>query len=173
MGKRFIERPTTRQILTQAERQIIREQAKIRTEQALESNADWLAQNFPKPKAEPRKVPRISVEDARSAADWAQFKRFEAMDDDNVTPDPLGKTGHYEPKSIYDPAPPSRIRREAPKKRKPRDPYATSTDCELPEYRAKATYTIEDANGVARGVIRINPFSKRITIGGFGLSDRK
>jgi hypothetical protein len=91
------------------------------------------------------------------------------MDNWNEMPDPMGKTGNHEPKSIHDPVPPSRISRIAPKKRKPRDPYATDQFCELPDYRRKQTYVIEDENGVARGAIEINPFSKKFRIGGFGL----
>jgi hypothetical protein len=158
--------------MTEAERRIIREQRQISYDQKREDASGWLAANYaPAPKAAPL-TQRLSLEDARSAADWAQFKRFEAMDDHNETPDPLGKTGHYEPKSIYDPAPPSRIRREAPKKRKGRDPYAVSDDCELPEYRTTRSYTIEDASGRAMGAIEVNQFSKRIRVGGFGLTDR-
>lgn len=172
MGRRFIERPTARQIMTEAERRLIREQRQISYEAKREEASDWLAANYPKAPAPKPMTQRLSLEDMRSAADWAQFKRFEAMDDHNETPDPLGKTGHYEPKSIYDPAPRARVSFERPKKRKGRDPYAVSEDCELPEYRRSATYTIEDGNGVARGVISVNPFSKRIHVGGFGLSTR-
>jgi hypothetical protein len=173
MAKRFIERPTARQILTEAERRVIAEQRRNAYDDKRESASGWLAANYaPPPKAEPVTA-RLSRADIRSAEDWAQFKRFEAMDDHNETPDPLGKTGHYEPKSIYDPAPPSRIRREAPKKRKGRDPYAVSDDCELPEYRTIRSYTIEDASGRAMGAIEVNQFSKRINVGGFGLVRRR
>jgi hypothetical protein len=172
MAKRFIERPTARQIMTEAERRVLRE-IRQNDYDAKRENADsWLAGNFaPVPKV-PAMHERLSVSDLRDKAEYAQFKRFEAMDDHNETPDPLGKTGHYEPKSIYDPAPPSRIRREAPKKRKGRDPYAVSDDCELPEYRTTKTYTIEDAHGRAVGAIEVNQFSKRIRVGGSGLIDR-
>jgi len=175
MAKRFIERPTARQIMTEAEKRVIREQQRISYDAKREAADDWLAANYdPVPKSQPQHLhTRLSKADLQSAMDWAQFKRFEAMDEHNETPDPLGKTGHYEPKSIYDPAPPSRLRREAPKKRKGRDPWACSDDCEIPDYRRRETLTIEDASGRARGVIRINPYAKRIAISGFGLIERK
>ncbi|WP_029083436.1 hypothetical protein [Bradyrhizobium sp. th.b2] len=172
MAKRYIERPTARQIMTEAERRVIREQRQIDYDAKRENASDWLAGNYaPAPKAAQPMHTRLSKADLQSAADWAQFKRFEAMDDDNVTPDPLGKTGHYEPKSIHDPAPPSRIRREAPKKRKGRDPYAVSDDCDLPDYGIrKRSYSVVDDTGRQVGVVTTNPFRKTMAIAAYGLS---
>jgi hypothetical protein len=120
--------------------------------------------------------PKTQVEtlsaDQESAYDWAMFQHDCAMDEFNDIPDPLGKTGDREPKSIYDPAPQARISFQKPRKRKGRDPFNLSEHCELPDYRRHQTFTIEDASGRARGVIQINPFSKRINVGGFGLSSR-
>lgn len=163
MGKRYIERPTARQIVDRHEREANFERAK-------DLNADWLAANFATT-APP--APRISKADIRQAADYATFQRFYDEWDTNDIPDKLGKTGEHEPKSIYSPAPKARIRREAPRKRKPRDPHAVGTDCEIPDYRRHQTFTVEDGEGRARGAIQINPYSKRIAISGFGLTTRK
>jgi hypothetical protein len=163
MGKRYIERPTARQIVDRAERE-------AKFERAKDVNADWLAANFA-PVATP--APHISRADMKQAADYATFNRFYDEWDTNDIPDKLGKTGEHEPKSIYSPVPASRIRFERPAKRKPRDPNAVGTDCEIPDYRRHQTFTVEDGDGRARGAIQINPFSKRITIGGFGLTTRK
>jgi hypothetical protein len=167
MAKRFIERPTARQIMTEADRQAMREQATGRFELSREKADAWLSENYaPAPKAPP--APKGEVDSfTRSIVENDRW--ITMMDNWNENPDPMGKTGNHEPKSIHDPVPPSRISRIAPKKRKPRDPYATSAECEIPEYRRKQTYVIEDANGVARGAIEINPFSKKFRIGGFGL----
>ena len=35
------------------------------------------------------------------------------------------------------------------------------------------TYTIEDGNGVARGVVSVNQFAKRVTFAGFGLTHKE
>jgi hypothetical protein len=167
MAKRFIERPTARQIMTEAERQIMRDQRQISYDAKREAAASWLDANYaPTPEA-PRK-PRAEV-DTMIRTVVENDKWITMMDNWNEMPDPMGKTGNHEPKSIHDPVPPSRISRIAPKKRKPRDPYATDQFCELPDYRRKQTYVIEDENGVARGAIEINPFSKKFRIGGFGL----
>ncbi|MCA1379437.1 hypothetical protein I6F34_01205 [Bradyrhizobium sp. BRP05] len=165
MAKRYIERPTARQIVDRAERE-------ARYERARDLNADWLASNYPAPKAQ-APAPRLSKADQRAVDDYAMFQRFADEYEHNEIPDRLGKTGEYEPKSIYSPAPQSRIKFERPAKRKPRDPHATGKDCEIPEYRRHQTFTVEDGQGRARGAIQINPFSKRITIGGFGLTTRK
>jgi hypothetical protein len=169
MAKRFIERPTARQILTEAERQIARELRTNNYERALDQNSDWLSANYAsRPIPEAPRTPKGEVDSfTRSIVENDRW--ITMMDNWNENPDPMGKTGNHEPKSIHDPVPPSRISRIAPKKRKPRDPYATSAECEIPEYRRKQTYVIEDENGVARGAIEINPFSKKFRIGGFGL----
>lgn len=161
MGKRYIERPTARQIVDRAEREAKYERSK-------DVNADWLAANFA-PTASP--APHISRAEMKQAAEYATFNRFYDEWDNNDIPDKLGKTGEHEPKSIYSPAPPSRIRFERPAKRKAAE--RTERDCEIPDYRRKQTFTIEDGEGRARGAIQINPYSKRITIGGFGLTTRK
>lgn len=164
MAKRYIERPTARQIVDRAERE-------ARYERGRDANADWLASNYaPTAKAAPT---RFSKADQRAADDYAMFQRFADEYEHNDIPDKLGKTGNYEPKSIYSPAPKSPIRFERPAKRKPRDPHAVGTDCEIPDYRRHRTFTVEDGEGRARGAIQINPYSKRITIGGFGLTTRK
>jgi hypothetical protein len=170
MAKRFIERPTARQIMTEADRQAMREQATGRFELSREKADAWLSENYaPAPKAPP--APKGEVDSfTRSIVENDRW--ITMMDNWNENPDPMGKTGNHEPKSIHDPVPPSRISRIAPKKRKPRDPYAVSAECEIPEYRRKQTFVIEDAQGRARGAIEINPFSKRIRIGGFGLSGK-
>jgi len=112
------------------------------------------------------------TEDEQSAHDWKMFQHDLEMDEFYDIPDKLGKTGNYEPESIYSPAPPSRIRFERPAKR--RTGERNERDCELPpDPRRRQTYTIEDGSGRARGAIQINPYSKRITIGGFGLVERK
>jgi hypothetical protein len=56
-------------------------------------------------------------EDDRSAREYAAFQHDCVMDEFNDIPDRLGKTGNYEPASIYSPAPPSRFQRIAPRKR--------------------------------------------------------
>ncbi|GAB9152858.1 MULTISPECIES: hypothetical protein [Bradyrhizobium] len=115
-------------------------------------------------------------EDAESYARFSDFiteyETFDLPDCKAVTPGLVPVSRRAEPKSIHDPAPRARIAFEKPRKRRPRDPYATGKDCELPEYRQTRTVTVEDASGRARGVIQINPFSKRITIGGFGLTTK-
>lgn len=117
-------------------------------------------------------VARIS-EDEQSAYDWKMFQHDLEMDQFFDIPDKLGKTGNYEPESVYSPAPPSRFRREPPRARRKPDRSA-GPDCELPpDPRRRQTFTIEDGSGRARGAIQINPYSKRITIGGFGLVERK
>jgi hypothetical protein len=172
MAKRFIERPTARQIMTQADRQIARDQANGRFELSREKADAWLAENFATPQAAPApRAPRAEV-DSFTRSIVENDKWITMMDAWNENPDPMGKTGNHEPKSIHDPVPPSRISRIAPKKRKGRDPYACSEDCELPEYRTRKSYTIEDEHGVARGVIEVNQFSKRIRVGGFGLTTK-
>ncbi|MGC0389356.1 hypothetical protein [Bradyrhizobium sp. USDA 241] len=160
MGKRFIERPTARQIVDKAERE-------ARYERAKNVNADWLAANFA-PVASP--APAVSKADMKAAAEYATFNRFYDEWDTNDIPDKLGKTGEHEPKSIYSPVPASRIRFERPAKRKAAE--RNERDCEIPDYRRKQTFTIEDASGRARGAIEINPYSKRIRIGGFGLTTK-
>lgn len=112
------------------------------------------------------------TEDQQSAHDWKMFQHDLEMDAFNDIPDRLGKTGNYEPASIYSPAPPSRFHREPPRKRRAAE--RNERDCELPpDPRRRQTLTIEDGDGRARGVIQINPYSKRITVGGFGLVERK
>ncbi|SHH05058.1 hypothetical protein [Bradyrhizobium erythrophlei] len=107
--------------------------------------------------------------DQQSSDDYAAFKRDLELDSLNFHPDPIGR--HREPKSIYSPAPQSRVRFERPAKRKA--PERTDRDCEIPDYRRRQTFTIEDSSGRARGAIQINSYSKRIAIGGFGLTTRK
>jgi hypothetical protein len=170
MAKRFIERPTARQIMTEADRQVMRDQRNGRFELAREKADAWLAENYAAPAPAPR-APKGEV-DSFTRTIIEHDRWLTAQENWNENPDPLGKTGHYEPKSIHDPVPPSRISRIAPKKRKGRDPYACSEDCELPEYRTRKTYTIEDASGRAVGAIEVNQFAKRIRIGGSGLIDR-
>lgn len=162
MAKRYRERPTARQIISKADRDAAYERAR-------DVHADWLNANFA-PAPEPVQV-RLSRADIESARDYALFQRDLEIDsgEHDVVPDKLGKTGTYEPKSIYDPAPRARVSFERPKKRKGRDPLAVSDDCEIPDYRRKQTFVLEDAQGRARGAIEINPFSKRVKIGGFGL----
>ena len=64
------------------------------------------------------------------------------------------------------------VRREPPRKRRAAE--RNERDCELPpDLRRRQTITIEDGNGTARGVVRINPYAKRIAISGFGLVERK
>lgn len=145
-------RPTMRQILAKQERDAAYERAR-------EASSDWLAQNYPAPP--PPKPVRLSLEDMRSAADWAQFKRFEAMDEHNETPDPLGKTGHYEPRSIHDPVPPSKFRVERPRPRKPME--RNDRYCELPvDRRKRQTLHVVDDAGRDVVTIKLNPFSQKL-----------
>ena len=110
-------------------------------------------------------------EDDRSAREYAAFQHDCLMDEFNDIPDRLGKTGEYEPKSIYSPAPPSRFQRVAPKKRKSAE--RNDRDCELPaDPRRHQAVTVVDGAGIARGVVSVNPFSKRIAFAGFGLVER-
>src|SRR6266436_1100835 len=67
-------------------------------------------------------------EDDRSAREYAAFQHDCVMDEYNDIPDKLGKTGDYEPASIYSPAPPSRFKVERPAKRKSAE--RNQRDCE-------------------------------------------
>ncbi|WP_315768448.1 MULTISPECIES: hypothetical protein [unclassified Bradyrhizobium] len=156
MGKRFIERPTARQIIDRAERE-------AQYERALDRDRDWLAANFGPPPA-----PRLPTKaELKAAEEKATFDRFYDEWEHNEIPDRLGKTGQYEPKSIYSPAPASRIRREAPRKRKIAE--RTERDCMLPDdMRRHRTFHVTDGRGRDTATITINPFSKRITITGAG-----
>jgi hypothetical protein len=157
MAKRWIPRPTPRQIVDQAARNAV-------YERSLEDNAGWLAANTP--------VVPVAPEPYEPPSEaYRAYRRFEEMEEHNETPDRLGKTGEHEPKSIYSPAPASRFRFEQPNKRRSGD--RNEPDCELPaDLRRHATYIIEDASGRARGVVTINPFAKRIRVAGFGLTTK-
>lgn len=167
MAKRFRARPKPRQIIDRAERE-------ASFERALDRNRDWLAANFAGerlPEA-PRRPKIETAADLESLRNLAMYERFIASDEHNETPDPLGKTGNYEPESVYSPAPPSRFQFERPRARRAGE--RNERDCELPpDPRRRETITVEDGSGRARGVISINPYSKRLTIGGFGLVERK
>ncbi|ARQ95399.1 hypothetical protein [Bradyrhizobium phage BDU-MI-1] len=166
MAKRFIERPTARQIMTKADRDAA-------YERSLESNRDWLAANFAhQPLPEAPRVPKQV--DSFHASIMENDRWLTEMENWNETPDPLGKTGSYEPKSIHDPVKPARISFEKPRKRQPRDPYATNNkSCELPDHRRNRHYTIENADGSTAGVIAIHGRAQRIRIEGFGLQNRR
>lgn len=117
------------------------------------------------------KAPRKSAEELWEDKIEQQSEIIRMLNADHHIPDPAGI--HREPDSIHSPAPAPRIRFERPRKRKGRDPHAVGKDCEIPDYRRSGTYTIEDSDGRARGAIEINPFSKRIRVGGFGLVEGK
>ena len=97
-------------------------------------------------------------------------REIDRLENDTFIPDPMGRSS-YEPKSIYSPAPASRIKFERPVKRKIGE--RNDRQCELPaDPRRKRTMTLIDDNGVARGVIGINPFAKRVAFAGFGMVQR-
>ncbi|WP_315740082.1 hypothetical protein [Bradyrhizobium sp. SZCCHNR1093] len=156
MGKRFIERPTARQIVDRAERE-------AQLERRLDMAKDWLAANYA-PSAPP---PLPTKAELKAREEVATFNRFFDEYEHNEIPDRLGKTGQYEPKSIYSPAPAARIRREAPRKRKAAE--RNERDCELPtDLRRHHTLHVTDGRGRDKATITVNPFSKRITITGAG-----
>jgi hypothetical protein len=105
-------------------------------------------------------------------------REIDRLDNDNHQPDCTGVTpglvrisNAKEPKSIHSPVPPSRLQFERPAKRKIGD--RNDRFCELPaDQRRKRTMTLVDGDGVARGVIGINPFAKRVAFAGFGLRQR-
>jgi hypothetical protein len=116
-------------------------------------------------------------EDAESYARFSEFltdyETFDIPDCKAVTPGLVKVSMQAEPASIYSPAGSSRIKFERPKRRRAPD-RSSGPDCELPEDRRRhQSVVVEDAHGRARGVITINPFSKRIHVGGFGLVERK
>jgi hypothetical protein len=165
MAKRFIERPTARQILTKADRDAA-------YERSLESNRDWLAANFAhQPLPEAPRAPRQV--DSFTAGIMEMDRWLTEQDNWNENPDPLGKTGNHEPKSIHDPVKPSRLSFEKPRKRQGRDPYTVSKDCELPEYRRNRNYTVEDASGRAVATLTVHAFAGKIRIAGSGLSSKR
>jgi hypothetical protein len=97
-------------------------------------------------------------------------REIDRLDNDNFIPDPMGRSS-FEPKSIYSPVPAARLTFERPLKRKIGE--RNDWNCELPaDPRRKRTMTLIDDNGVARGVIGINPFSKRVAFAGFGMTQR-
>ncbi|MEH2517438.1 hypothetical protein V1279_003011 [Bradyrhizobium sp. AZCC 1610] len=115
-------------------------------------------------------------EDAESYARFndflTEYDTFDIPDCKAVTPGLVKVSRKAEPKSIYSPAPSGPIKFERPRKRRTPD-RSSGPDCELPpDPRQHRTVTVEDASGRARGVIRINPFSKRIAVSGFGLTER-
>ncbi len=156
MAKRFIERPTARQIVDRAERD-------AQLERKMDAAKDWLAANYAPPPA-----PRLPTKaELKAAEEVATFNRFFDEYEHNEIPDRLGKTGNYEPASIYSPAPASRIRREPPHKRKAAE--RNNADCELaPDMRRHRTFHVTDGRGRDTATISINPFSKRLTITGPG-----
>ena len=102
-------------------------------------------------------------EDDRSAREYAAFQHDLVMDEYNDIPDRLGKTGNYEPESIYSPAPPSRFQRIAPKKRRAAE--RNERDCELPaDPRRRQTIEVVNDRGHVTGTVRLNPFTKRMSI---------
>jgi hypothetical protein len=115
-------------------------------------------------------------EDAESYARFSEFMAeydtFDIPDCKAVTPGLVKVSMQPEPASIYSPAGSSRIKFERPRKRATPD-RSSGPDCELPpDPRRHLTFTVEDGSGRARGVVRINPFSKRIGVSGFGLTER-
>jgi hypothetical protein len=104
-------------------------------------------------------------EDAESWARLNQFyddyETFDIPDCKGVTPGLVPVSRAAEPKSIHSPAGQSRIKFERPRKRRSPD-RAAGPDCELPEDRRRH-HTLTTTDGHA---IRINPFSKRITVTG-------
>ena len=102
-------------------------------------------------------------EDDRSAREYAAFQHDLMMDEYTDIPDRLGKTGNYEPASIYSPAPPSRFKVERPAKRKPAE--RNERDCELPaDPRRRQTIEVVNDRGHVTGTVRLNPFTKRMSI---------
>jgi hypothetical protein len=159
MAKRFIERPSARQIVDKAERDAAYERKR-------DLAADWLASNY----AKPQPPPLPTKAELRLNEDHATFERFYNEHDHNETPDPLGKTGTYEPKSIYSPAPASRIRREPPAKRRAAE--RDERDCELPaDGRRHLTLNVTNLKGKATGTITVNPFAKTFHVQGLRFRD--
>lgn len=165
MGKRYIERPTARQIMTAHEREVIREQKRGAYELARDANADWLAANYPEAKPAPAT--------SQSERDHAQmymgklWRAFGDLEETNILP--AGVKSYEmirrEPESIHSPAPASRFKFERPKKRKAAE--RNSRDCELPiDMRRHHTLTVTDGRGRHTATITVNPFSKRIGVTG-------
>ncbi|WP_316200947.1 MULTISPECIES: hypothetical protein [unclassified Bradyrhizobium] len=152
MAKRFIERPTARQIVDRAERE-------AQLERKMDMAKDWLAANYAPPPA-----PRLPTKaELKAAEEVATFNRFYDEWEHNEIPDRLGKTGQHEPKSIYSPAPASRIRREPPRPRRAAE--RNERDCELPQdMRRHQTLTVTNGRGKPTATIKVNPFSKRIEV---------
>ncbi|WP_315729847.1 hypothetical protein [Bradyrhizobium sp. SZCCHNRI2010] len=97
------------------------------------------------------------------AREYDTFQRFADEWEFNDIPDRLGKTGQYEPKSIYSPAPASRIRREPPRPRRAAE--RNERDCELPaDQRRHHTLNVTNGRGKPTATIKVNPFSKRIEV---------
>lgn len=165
MAKRFIERPTARQIMDKAARDAA-------YERSLESNRDWLAANYAhQPLPEPPRAPKQV--DSFTASIMEMDRWLTAQENWNETPDPLGKTGNHEPKSIHDPVRPSRLSFEKPRKKKGRDPYTVSKDCELPDYRRNRHLVIEDASGRAVGTLTVCAQAGKIRIAGSGMTHKR
>lgn len=71
------------------------------------SDAEWLAQNYA-PSQE--SYTRLSMADLTAREDYRRFQEMCDEEEINIVPDPLGRTGTHEPKSIYSPAPPTRLK---------------------------------------------------------------
>lgn len=108
-------------------------------------------------------------EDERSAREYAAFQNDFALDELTIIPDRLGKTGEYEPKSIYSPAPPSKFRMERPRKK---SVERTEHDCELPaDLRRHHTLTVTNGHGKNPVRVVVNPFNRTIHISGSHFRD--
>jgi hypothetical protein len=159
-----------RQLAKRAEREAVRNSTPATPTRS--SDEDWLASNYaPEPVPEPEHI------DPFTASIIAFQREIDRLDNDNHQPDCKGVTpglvrisNAKEPKSIHSPVPPSRLQFERPAKRKIGD--RNDRFCEIPDQRKKRTMTLVDGDGVARGVIGINPFAKRVAFAGFGLRQR-
>lgn len=97
----------------------------------------------------------IEQEGRKVAAD---YKLFSDQWEQNFHPDPMGR--HNEPKSIYSPVAPARLRFDGPKKRRTGD--RTEHDCDLPQdLRRCQTFTLEGEGGRNLGTLKVR--SIRIT----------
>lgn len=92
------------------------------------------------------------VQEGRKAA--VDYQLFSDQWEQNFHPDPMGR--HNEPKSIYSPVAPARLRFDGPKKRRSMD--RTEHDCDLPQdLRRPHTFQMEGKRGRNLGTVTVRP----------------